>query len=309
MLREIITIDEEKCDGCGLCVPNCPEGALQMIDDKARLVSDLFCDGLGACIGHCPQGAITIEKREAEEYDERKVMENIVKHGENTIRAHLEHLMEHGENRLAEEAIDYLIEHNIQIPKIKSEKAESEKVVSKIAVGGEAGGNPGAQVPKHDIAASGHAGAAGCGCPGSRVVDLSNVGEHDSPAGPAVNRPSQLRQWPVQIKLVPPIAPYLNNCDLLIAADCVPFAHADFHDELLRDKVLLIGCPKLDDADYYVEKLTSVFTQSDIKSVTVAIMEVPCCFGMMKIVNSAVSASGKDIQVDNVTISIKGEIK
>lgn len=303
MIRGIITIDEEKCDGCGLCVPNCPEGALQMIDGKARLVSDLFCDGLGACIGHCPQGAITIEEREAGEYDERKVMENIVKQGENVIRAHLEHLMEHGQNDLVEEATDYLIEQDITVPEI-----EREEVESKIAVGGETGGNPGRRVPKHGIAASGHTGAAECGCPGSRVMDLSEVGEHDSPAGPAVSRPSRLRQWPVQIMLVPPFAPYLNNADLLIAADCVPFAYADFHDDLLRDKVLLVGCPKLDNADYYVEKLTKIFEQNDIKSVTIAHMEVPCCFGMMNIVNSAVSASGKGIPVDNVTISVKGRI-
>jgi ferredoxin len=303
VIREIITIDEERCDGCGVCVPNCPEGALQIIDDKARLVSDLFCDGLGACIGHCPQGAITIEKREAEEYDERKVMENIVRQGENVIRAHIEHLKEHGANRLAEEAVDYLIEHDIRIPEFERDSAES-----RIAVGGGAAGNPGARAPVREITASGHAGAAGCGCPGARVVDLREVGEHDSPAVPAASRPSQLRQWPVQIMLVPPFAPYLQGADLLVAADCVPFAYADFHDELLRDRVLLVGCPKLDNADYYAEKLTTVFEQNDITSVTVAIMEVPCCSGMMHIVKSAVSASGKDIPVDHVTAAITGEI-
>jgi hypothetical protein len=140
-------------------------------------------------------------------------------------------------------------------------------------------------------------------------MNLSNVGEHDSPAGPAVSRPSQLSQWPVQIMLVPPFAPYLSGADLLVAADCVPFAYADFHDELLRGKKLLVGCPKLDNADYYVEKLTKVFEQNDIKSVTVAIMEVPCCFGMMNIINAAVSASGKDIPVESVTIGINGDVK
>lgn len=220
--RKIIRIDEEKCNGCGLCIPNCPEGALQIIDGKARLISDLFCDGLGACIGHCPQGAITIEERDAEPYDERKVMENIT------------------------------------------------------------------------------------GCPGSKMMDFraKRAVEDDKSVG---KTESQLRQWPVQIHLVPAFAPYLQDADLLISADCVPFAYADFHRDLLKGKILLIGCPKLDDLESYEEKLTEIFRNNKMKSVTYAHMEVPCCFGLIDIVKAAISASGKDIPFEEVTISISGE--
>jgi ferredoxin len=304
MIREVIRIDEEKCDGCGLCIPGCPEGALQMIDGKARLVGDLFCDGLGACIGHCPRGAITIERREAEPYSERTVMERIVSQGENTVRAHLEHLMEHGRQDLVEEAIDYLIENDITVPAgVRAAPAPDEGIGS-----GRRGTAVGPAAARH-VAASGQTGVAECGCPGSRVIDMNEAGEHNLTGEPSISRPSRLRQWPVQIMLVPPFAPYLNDADLLIAADCVPFAHPDFHDDLLRGRALLVGCPKLDNAGYYVEKLTSIFEQNRIKSITVAHMEVPCCFGMMKIVTEAVAASGKSIPVEDVTIGIRGDRK
>lgn len=273
--RKIIRIDAEKCTGCGECIPNCPEGALQIIDDKARLVSDLFCDGLGACIGHCPEDAITIEEREAEPYDERKVMENIVPQGANTIRAHLEHLKGHGAETYHREAVAYLEEHNIEVP----------------------GNAPaGGKLP--------------CGCPGSRVTDFSGksapAGEEE--AAPAGKSPSRLRQWPVQLMLVPPSAPYLRNAELVIAADCVPFAYADFHEEFLKGKVLLIGCPKLDDAAFYEKKLATIFQQNDVRSVTVAHMEVPCCFGLVNIVKSAIAASGKVVPFADVTVGVKGVI-
>lgn len=252
MKRQIITIDEEECNGCGLCIPNCPEGALQLIDGKARLVSDLFCDGLGACIGHCPENAITVEEREAVEYDERMVMKNIVRQGGNVIAAHLEHLRGHGQEQYLKKAIDYLKENNIAVPEAFM-KAQ-------------------ARVEAQPEAQS-----------------------------------SALRQWPVQIMLVSPTAPSLKNADLLVAADCVPFAYAGFHEDLLRGKVLLVGCPKLDDAEFYREKLTELFKLNDIKSVTVAQMEVPCCFGMMKIVKAAIAAAGKEMPVGSVVISVKGE--
>lgn len=276
MKRHIITIDEEKCNGCGLCIPNCPEGALQIIDGKARLVSDLFCDGLGACIGHCPEGAITIEEREAGEYDERGVMENVARQGENVVRAHLEHLEEHGQHEYLKDAIAYLVEKDLGVPEEFMGPAERA-----------------AEAPV-------------TGCPGCQVADFRETGGLAEPADTAPV-PSELRQWPVQIKLVPPSAPYLQNADLLIAADCVPFAYAGFHQDFLRGRVLLVGCPKLDDAAYYREKLTEIFKLNDIRSVTVAQMEVPCCFGLMKLVKDAMAAAGTEVPVENVVIGVKGE--
>lgn len=281
MKRQIITINDDKCTGCGLCIPNCPEGALQIIDGKARLVSDLSCDGLGACIGHCPEGAITTETREAEAYDESTVMENIARQGENVVRAHLKHLAEHGQDEYFREALAYLVDHDIEIP---GEFLESSC------------GSAATAAPE-----------APCGgCPGSRVLTF----KADDAPGETVepkSRPSRLRQWPVQIMLVPPQAPFLKGADLLIAADCVPFAYADFHEKLLAGKVLLVGCPKLDDAQLYRDKLTEMFRGSDIASVTVAHMEVPCCFGMVKLVESAIEQSGKDIPFEARMISVKGE--
>jgi ferredoxin len=277
--RQIIHIDEDKCTGCAECIPNCPEGALQIIDGKARLVSDLFCDGLGACIGHCPEGAIGVEEREAEPYDERKVMENIVPQGPNTIRAHLHHLKEHGADEYFDEAVEYLKEKGISMP---------------------GPGPKGEGHPPHG------------GCPGARVMDFGAGRAAAREAGGSVSeegqRPSELRQWPVQLMLVPPQAPYLRGAELLIAADCVPFAYADFHKDFLKDKVLLVGCPKLDNADHYVQKLTAMFREASIKSVTCIHMEVPCCFGLEKIVKSAIKESGRTIPYAEVTIGIKGGV-
>jgi len=272
--RKIINIDEEKCNGCGLCIPNCPEGALQIIDGKARLISDLFCDGLGACIGHCPEGAITIEEREAQKYDERKVMANIVKQGKNVIIAHLKHLKEHNETKYFNQAVEFLKEKGIE-------------------------------VPKEVIPVSG--GPLPCGCPGTMVKDFRPERKSEASTEKTIPSQSQLRQWPVQIMLIPPFAPYLNDADLLIAADCVPFAYADFHNDLLKDKVLLVGCPKLDDIERYKEKFAEIFKQNNIKSVTYAHMEVPCCFGLIGVIKKAISDSGKNISFKEAVISIKGE--
>ncbi len=273
--RKIIKIDAEKCTGCGECIPNCPEGALQIIDGEARLVSDLFCDGLGACIGHCPEGAITIEEREAEPYDERKVMENIVPQGPNTIRAHLNHLKEHGASDYYEEAREFLKKHNIALPE---------------------NGPAGDKLP--------------CGCPGARVMDFpeKSAPAGDEDAAPAGRGPSRLEAWPVQIKLVPPTAPYLRNAEVVISADCVPFAYPDFHEDFLKGKALLIGCPKLDDADFYEKKLATIFQQNDVGSVTVVHMEVPCCFGLVMLVKAAIRASGKAVPFADVTVGVKGGI-
>lgn len=273
--RKIIKIDEKKCTGCGLCIPNCPEGALQIIDSKARLISDLFCDGLGACIGYCPEGAITIEERDAKGYNEKKVMENIIKQGKNVIKAHLEHLKNHDEHKYLNEAMDFLKKKGIEIP---------------------------AGASLH------HAGDAhaGSGCPGLKIMDFSKE-KTEKQGATYIKNESQLRQWPIQIMLVPPSAPYLKGADLLIAADCTSFAYADFHRDLLKDKVLLIGCPKLDDAEYYKEKITNILKENDVKSITCAHMEVPCCFGLVNIIKSAIESSGKKIPFKEVTIGIKGD--
>ncbi len=282
--RKIIRIDEDKCNGCGECIPNCPEGALQIIDGKARLISDLFCDGLGACIGHCPEGAIIVEEREAQEYDERKVMENIVRQGENVIKAHLEHLREHNQSEYLKQAIGFLKERNIEIPLEKALHSAHEH-----------------------LHAGKRRGGGFAACPGSKVMDLRRKRGPAQEGKPISKVVSQLRQWPVQIMLVPPNAPYLKGADLLIAADCVPFAYGNFHQDLLKGKILLVGCPKLDDVEFYKEKITQILKDNNVKSITCAHMEVPCCFGLVSAVKSAISASGKDIPFREITISINGE--
>lgn len=270
--RKIITIDEHKCNGCALCIPNCPEGAIQIIDQKACLISDLFCDGLGACIGHCPQGAITIEEREAIAYDEGKVMANIIKQGPNVIKAHLKHLQEHQELVYLKQAMDFLKRNKINITL--------------------------EQACNHGVNSAG-------GCPGSRSVDLRKPQVAKS-VGVNLGQESELAQWPVQLHLVPVHAPYFEDADILIAADCVPFAYANFHQDLLKGKMLLVGCPKLDDLSRYQEKLGQIFQNNNIKSVTYAHMEVPCCFGLLPIIKEAISSTGKKIPFEDITITIKG---
>ncbi|HNQ34881.1 MAG TPA: 4Fe-4S dicluster domain-containing protein [bacterium] len=267
--RKVIRIDDKKCTGCGLCIPNCAEGALRIIDGKARLVSDLFCDGLGACLGHCPEGAISIEEREAEAYDEKRVMEHVVSQGENVIRAHLEHLEAHGQDDFLEQAREFLREKGIRLS-------------------GPAGKR---------------SGPPPSGCPGMRTLDLGKKAGRKISARGAESR---LSNWPVQLMLVPPSAPFLKGADLLVAADCVPFACADFHDEYLAGRVLLVGCPKLDDRDFYREKLTLIFKENRIASVTCLHMEVPCCSGLVRLIEEAISASGQAIPFREITIGIKG---
>ncbi len=265
--RKIISVNEELCTGCGNCIPNCPEGALQVIDGKARLVSDLFCDGLGACVGHCPTGAMTVVERPAEPYDEARVMANIVKAGPNTIAAHLKHLKDHGACAYYDEAVAYLKKNGIPVP--------------------------------------GEQKTLACGCPGSAVRNLSPASESDAPSG---SRPSRLRNWPIQLMLIPVSAPYLKDADLLIAADCVGSSHPDFHEELVKGRVLVIACPKLDDADHYIEKLTELFRAYVPKSVTVAHMTVPCCFGLGQIVKQAIADSGRTIPYAQITVDVNGKV-
>ncbi len=269
MKRKIIKIDEKKCNGCGLCIPNCPEGALQIIDGKARLISDLFCDGLGACIGTCPQGAITTEEREAKPYDEKKAMENIVKAGNNTIIAHLKHLKDHNEIKYLDEALGVLKEKGVEINLEKINKIKDSE----------------------------------CGCPGAAPREIKKKADISKNA----EQTSALRQWPVQLRLLPIQASFFENSYLLVAADCVPFANANFHSRLLNGKSLVIGCPKLDDIKAYQEKLTEIFRNNEIKTITVAIMEVPCCNGLYAAVEKAVKDSNKNIPIIKKVIKINGE--
>ncbi|MDP8210699.1 MAG: 4Fe-4S binding protein [Candidatus Stygibacter australis] len=270
MKREIIYIDENKCNGCGNCIPGCPEGALQIIDGKARLVSDLFCDGLGACIGDCPLGAISVTTREAEAYDEAIVLENIIKAGPNTIKAHLKHLRDHDQKEYFEQALAILLRKGMPIPKINE-----------------------------DTCPSG-------GCPSTQTQTIDRI--PPKVVEKTVAQP-ELQTWPVQLHLLNASAPYLENADLLIAATCVPFAYPDFHAKFIKGRVPIVLCPKLDkDIDQYIEKLAMIFQTHKINSVTIARMEVPCCGGTEFIIQKALEKAQKFMMVKVNVISIKGEI-
>jgi NAD-dependent dihydropyrimidine dehydrogenase PreA subunit len=314
MKRKIISIDEKKCTGCGQCIPDCPEGALQLIAGKARLVSDLFCDGLGACIGTCPEGAISVIERDAVPYDEKVVMSNIVKQGEPVVRAHLEHLAGHGQTAFYDDAIEFLVAAAIPIP--EHDAPESTKKAAPPCAGHPLAGRIGEGVchPKP------HAPHPFAGCPGAaaRSIDrpltdgpvskprLPGAG----PRQPSITTASELRQWPVQLALMNPSAPYFENADLLVSADCVPFAYPKFHTDLLQGKILIIFCPKLDaDIDGYIEKLAEIFRLHAIKSITIAHMEVPCCGGVRYVVENAMEKAGLKITVIEKTITINGEIR
>ena len=249
MLRKIVTIDQDKCDGCGLCIPSCAEGAIKMINGKAVLSADNLCDGLGACLGECPRDAIKIEEREADEFDETAVEKHLAALGK-PAPVH---------------------QHAPQTP-----------------------------------AAAHHHGSGGC--PGSRAMSFDRPRE-TTPAAATGGRQSQLGQWPVQLSLVSTTAPYFQGADLLITADCVPVAYAGYHEDFLKGKAVVMGCPKLDDNNFYQQKLTELFSKSDVKSITVLKMEVPCCGGIAVAARQALAASGKEIPYKEVTIGIKGDIK
>lgn len=271
MRRQIIQIDEKKCNGCGQCVPNCPEGALQVIDGKARLVSDLFCDGLGACIGECPEGAITVIQREAEPYDESRVMENIIKAGPKTIKAHLKHLKDHNQNEYYAQGVEILRQKGISVPEEEEPDCISE------------------------------------GCPGLQAQHIEPEPSSDKPS--PVELKSELRQWPIQLHLLNPDAPYLENAELLISADCAPFAFANFHQRFLKGKIVINLCPKLDKGiDQYIEKLTQIFKTKNIRSIHIVRMEVPCCGGIEFIVNKALEKSGKSLDMKRSIITIQGQV-
>jgi len=234
MVRKIIKIDEQKCNGCGDCALACAEGAIQIVDGKARLVSEHYCDGLGVCIGECPQGALTIEERECFKFDETAV-----------------------EQHLAEQT------HKEPLP---------------------------------------------CGCPSTTVMHFA-VKKEPPPTPEAASPHSRLTQWPVQLSLVPPYAPFLQGAELLLVADCVPFAYAGFHQELLEGHAIAVACPKLDNIQAHRQKLTDILRHADIKSLTVVHMEVPCCFGLVHMAQEALKASGKTIPFKEVTVGIKGGLK
>ena len=251
MLRKIVRIDPDKCNGCGECVPSCAEGAIKIIDGKAVLAADNLCDGLGACLGECPLNAITVEEREADEFDEAAVEQHLAAQGK-PAPVH-QHVQEKGATALNHQ----------------------------------------------------HAGG---GCPGSRTMSFNRPEETTAPAQNS-RRQSRLAQWPVQLHLVSTTAPYFQGADLLITADCVPVAYADYHEDFLKGKAVVMGCPKLDDNNFYTEKLTELFSKSDIKSVTVLKMEVPCCGGIAVAARQALAASGRQIPYREVTIGIQGQIK
>ena len=292
MKRKIIQIDEEKCTGCGLCIPTCHEGAMQLIDGKARLISDLFCDGLGACIGHCPEGAIEIIEREAEPYNERKVMEVLVTKGRNTILAHLEHLRDHNETEFLNQAIQYLKENNIDMSpqEHKHTHATHPDLASAI---------------REEKAHS------GSGCPGSRAMDFRiDQQKVQAAVAPAMQpAPSELRQWPVQLHLLNPQAGYFKNADVLLAADCAAFAMGNFHERYMKGRSIAIACPKLDsNKEAYVQKLTSMIADAKINTLTVVMMEVPCCGGLLHMAQTARANSGRNIPIRQAIVGLQGEV-
>jgi len=272
--RKIIKIDEEKCNGCGVCIPNCPEGALQVIDGKARLISDIFCDGLGACIGHCPQGAIAVEQREAERYDERKAMKNIVRAGKNTIIAHLKHLKDHGETEYLKEALEYLHEKCITVD--------------------------------FEAFTTDSSGKSHIVYPESHVQEFLIEKQEKEDGG---TRQSQLQQWPVQLHLLSPNAPFFKESDLILVADCVAYCFGDFHKKYLKGKTIAIACPKLDSGlEEYISKLTAIINDANINTLTVITMQVPCCNGLLSIAKKASDDASIKIPIKSIIVSVKGDI-
>ena len=302
MKRNIITIDEAACNGCGLCVTACHEGALQMVNGKAKLITDSYCDGLGACLPECPTGAIRIEEREADAFDEEAVKARMaeldaeLRKGQ-TEAAHMHNGHGHAGHAHATHAAHVHTGHTAHPQAAPTGRTGPEYA---------GGGCPGSRARTIDRPASG-------GCPGSAARSIDRPGAATpagtgNVAGGSTARPeSQLRQWPVQIKLVPVKAPYLHNANILVAADCTAFAYANIHNDFMKNRVTLIGCPKLDEGDY-AEKFTAILQNNDIRSLTVLRMEVPCCGGITQAVQRALMASGKMIPWQVVTVGTNGEI-
>ncbi len=298
MKRTIIKIDEELCNGCGLCVEGCHEGALQLIDGKARMISDLYCDGLGACIGDCPVDAITLEEREAEPYDEIKVMDRISPKGEATIVAHLNHLIDHKQTEFVEQGIQYIIDNQLDVDLKKLRNAPQTMK--------ENTDSPQKETQKMNM----HGNHGGGGCPGSKMMSFDKPAAAATATASTVDQPSELRQWPVQMHLVNPQAPYFQNADVLMAADCVAFSMGNFHSKYLKDKGLAIACPKLDSGkEVYVDKLTAMIDLAKINTLTVMIMEVPCCSGLLQIARMATEKASRKVPVKALVVGLDGEIR
>jgi ferredoxin len=297
MKRDILKIDEDLCNGCGQCVPNCHEGALQVIDGKVRMVSELMCDGLGACIGHCPEGAITIETREAEPYSEIQVIEQMKDKGKNTVVAHLKHLKDHGENGYLHDGVSYLKEHRAEL------KFNLEEVIAEVHNHIEVS-EPG----NHTLIHSQQLGYVSGGCPGSRAIVIEREKNRNDKEAFA-DQPSELRQWPVQMHLINPNASYFRNSDLLLAADCVAFSTGNFHGRYLKGKSLAIACPKLDQGtSSYVEKLIAMIDVARVNTITVLMMEVPCCGGLLQMVKTALDQATRKVPVKKMIIGINGDL-
>ncbi|MBI4594996.1 MAG: 4Fe-4S binding protein [Candidatus Tectomicrobia bacterium] len=254
-IRKIIQIDENRCNGCGLCLPACAEGALEIVNGKARLANEIYCDGLGACLGVCPQGALIIEERESADFNQKAMEE----HMEKDLTTQKPNTMETDDRG----------------PK------------------------------QFHISPHSHGGMS---CPSANPISFSKPKEEADHGSPKAATPSRLSQWPVQLTLVPVKAPYFDGADLLVSADCVPFAYGGFHEDFLKGKTLVVGCPKLDDIQFYTDKLTNIFKQNNIKSLTVTYMEVPCCSGLAMAVERALKASGKKIPLTEVIMGLKGAI-
>jgi Pyruvate/2-oxoacid:ferredoxin oxidoreductase delta subunit len=260
MLRKIVQIDESRCDGCGDCVPSCAEGAIAVVDGKARLVGDVLCDGLGACLGECPRGAIQVVEREAAPFDEAAVQERLA--GARSAAAHV-------------------------------------RAVPPPAAGGR---------PRLSVLSGPSGPPAQGGCPGSRSLTLPRAAAPTAPVTANAGQ-SRLGQWPVQLHLVSPQAPYFRGADLLVAADCVPFAYPRFHEDFLDGRAVVIGCPKLDDVAPYGEKLAAIIRLGEVRSVTVVRMEVPCCGGISRLAHAAVAASGRAVPLRDVVVAVDGTVR
>ncbi|MFC1998355.1 ATP-binding protein [Chloroflexota bacterium] len=270
--RKIVKIDEEKCDGCGACVPGCAEGALQIIDGKAKLVSEVYCDGLGACLGECPQDAITIEEREASQFDEEAVEHHL-------------HSQEHAHDTLA-----------CGCPSSTVQQFDKEEETL-------ACGCPSSTVQQFDNKGE----APACGCPSTTVIEFDKCGLSGT-VEPVARAQSMLSHWPVQLTLVPTKAPFLAGANVVLAADCVPFTYPNFHQDFLKGNALLVACPKLDDFEAHLAKLTEILKSSDIGSLKVVRMEVPCCSGLVQMAQEAIKCSGKSIPFAEVVVGVRGEV-
>ncbi len=299
MIREIVKIDRELCNGCGACIPNCHEGALQMIDGKATLVSELMCDGLGACIGHCPVGAITIEKREADEYDEILTIKEMINAGPNVVTAHLKHLKDYNEHGYLNQAFDFLLNNKSSI------NFNVDEVVFEVNAHGQK--NTKKNNPYLQNLVNSHKGdKLACGCPGTAAKEFAPCNVENNHNN---DENSQLSHWPVQLHLINPNAGFFNQCDLLLAADCVAYALANFHQKYLKGKKLAIACPKLDqNKESYIEKLTHLIDHAQVNTITVIKMEVPCCGGLLQLVQSALAIAKNKVPVKVITVSSQGKV-